>query len=157
MQRLALLLSGLLTLPALADGRARAVPLLPQYKAECGSCHVAFPPALLSKADWRKTLAGLDRHFGTDASLDAASRAILQPYLEGRAGPRLAPGAAAEPRMTTTAWFKREHGEVPARVWNDARIKSAANCAACHQGAEQGRYDEAEIVLPGQARHNERS
>jgi hypothetical protein len=99
----------------------------------------------------------LDRHFGTDASLDATARAVLQSYLERHAGQRMTPDAAAEPRITATAWFRHEHDEVPARTWKDARVKSAANCTACHKGAEQGRYGEGEIVVPGLWQRRERS
>lgn len=49
----------------------------PVYKAECTSCHIAYPPQLLSAPDWRRLLSGLDRHFGTDASVDAKALEAL--------------------------------------------------------------------------------
>ncbi|MGZ8268326.1 MAG: diheme cytochrome c, partial [Burkholderiales bacterium] len=39
-----------------------------RWKAECSSCHVAYPPKLLSAQTWRRLMGGLDKHFGTDAS-----------------------------------------------------------------------------------------
>lgn len=122
------------------------------YQSECGSCHAAFPPALLNASDWRKTMARLDRHFGTDASLDAPIHGLLAKYLEDNAGRRASPSIAAEPRFTTGAWFVREHREVPARVWNDPRVKTPTNCSACHKDADQGRYGDRELQVPGMAR-----
>ncbi len=146
-------ITGFIALPAQADRLAQsAMPAV--YKTECGSCHTPFPAALLSAPDWKQTLAGLDKHFGTDASLDAKPAAEIAAWLERNASRRHVSGAK-EPRITTTNWFKREHDEVPARVWKDARVKSAANCAACHQGADQGRYGEREINIPGIGRYDD--
>lgn len=142
--------------PALADSGRSSTPLSPEYKAECGSCHVAFPPRLLPQADWRKTLARLERHFGTDASVDGKTLAKIQTYLDQNAGRRGSPQNVAEPRISTTSWFQREHHEVPAPVWKDSRVKSPANCVACHTGAEQGRYSEREIRIPGIGTYHER-
>ena len=44
------------------------------YTQECGSCHLAFPPNLLPKASWQSVMHGLDKHYGSDASLDAATQ-----------------------------------------------------------------------------------
>jgi nitrate/TMAO reductase-like tetraheme cytochrome c subunit len=155
MKKLALVLTLFASLPALADSGRSAAPLTPQYKSECGSCHVAFPPGLLHKADWQKTMARLDRHFGTDASVDAKMQSSILSYLERNAGSRSAAQAAAEPRITASNWFRKEHREVPGSVWKDARVKTAANCVACHSGAEQGRYGESEIAVPGMQRRHE--
>jgi hypothetical protein len=45
---------------------------------------------------------------------------------------------------------------VPASIWKDPRVKSPANCGACHRGAEQGRYGERELEVPGMGRHHEK-
>lgn len=123
-----------------------AIPNHPVWNAECGSCHVAYPPALLTAAGWRTVMSGLDRHFGSDASLDDKTRADITRFLESHAGqsPRV---AAKDGRITGTAWFRHEHDEVPARVWR-AGVKSPAQCEACHTGAAKGRYGEDEIRIP---------
>ena len=59
---------------ALSSGTIASGPKLPQatnaaWKAECGSCHAAYPPGLLPAPSWRAVMAGLDRHFGTDATI----------------------------------------------------------------------------------------
>ncbi|MEY3427514.1 MAG: hypothetical protein RIS60_866, partial [Pseudomonadota bacterium] len=55
---------------AMADKPLMPATVLPAYKAECASCHMAYPPAMLSKSSWQRIMGGLDKHYGTDASLD---------------------------------------------------------------------------------------
>jgi hypothetical protein len=138
----------LITHEAVADGKL-AVPPNERWKSECGSCHIAYPPPLLPAPAWRQMMSGLDRHFGTDASLDPAAAAEIGAYLERYAGSgRRMQGGAQGLRITETAWFVREHREVPAPSWNHPAVKSAANCAACHTAAEQGDFRERDIRIP---------
>jgi hypothetical protein len=51
-------------------------------------------------------------------------------------------------RITRSAWFVREHDEVPASVWRSAAVGKPSNCAACHTRAADGRFGEREIRLP---------
>lgn len=151
MKRTLVLLSLLVSLPVLAEGHRAQVAYPVDYKTECGSCHVPFPPSLLNKADWGRIMQGLDKHFGTDASLDAKTTSSIDSWLKQHAGTRGDVGTNP-PRITAGAWFKHEHREVPAASWKDPRIKSPANCVACHKGAEQGRFGENEINIPGLGR-----
>ena len=119
------------------------------YKAECGSCHVAYPPALLPAGSWQALLSGLDKHFGTDASVDAKALAAVQAFLDSNAGRDRRPSPVTTGlRITETDWFRREHRKVPAPTWQGAAVKSPANCAACHTGAESGDYGERGIRVP---------
>jgi hypothetical protein len=138
---------------AQADERAGArVPLLPAYQQECASCHLAYPPGLLPAVSWRRLMANLPRHFGTDASVDAATRQQLSHWLEANAGSykKVArdPTPPPQDRITQSAWFVHEHDELPAAVWARPAIKSAANCAACHTRADQGEFRERDIRIP---------
>ena len=136
---------------ALADGDQHAprVPLLPQYQQECASCHVAYPPGMLPAASWRRIAEGLAQHYGTDASLDAATLQRLSVWLNANAatGRRLR-DAPPEDRITRSAWFVREHDEVSPATWKRPAVKSAANCAACHTRADQGEFRERDIRIP---------
>lgn len=156
MKILVSIVATLLGVPVLADDIRLPARTPAAYKTECGSCHVAYPPALLGRGNWKKIMTGLDRHFGSDASLDDKTRAGIEKFLGDNAGRRSGASSAAEPRITTTHWFQREHREVPDTVWKDARVKSPANCSACHKGAEQGRYGERELQVPGMGRHREK-
>jgi hypothetical protein len=148
-------LPALLALPTLlggltvaqADGGTR-VPLLPAYVQECGSCHVAFPPGLLPAASWQRLMGGLKRHFGSDASLDAATTQSVSTWLTAQAGSgKRAAVAPPEDRITRGAWFVREHREVR-DVIGSASVKLASDCAACHTRAADGSYREREIRIP---------
>jgi hypothetical protein len=108
-----------------------ALPAMADYRGECGSCHVAYPPKLLPAESWARLMGGLERHFGTDASVDAKTGTEIGRYLAANAGRRAAP-QGAEPRITRTRWFLKEHG----------RVKDPSNCTACHAGAEQGNFDD---------------
>ena len=142
----------LAVLPAIADGNLMRVPLLPRYQQECAACHLAYPPGLLPAASWQRLMGNLSQHFGTDASLDAATVKELAQWLQTHAADprRSKAGAAAPPedRITRSAWFLREHREVTPATWARPAIKSAANCAACHTQADQGDFDERHVRIP---------
>jgi len=131
-----------------ADGKRFALDN-PVYTAECGSCHVPYPPALLSAGSWQGVLSGLDKHFGSDASVDAQQLAELRKYLDQNAG-RGRRVDATQPglRITETAWFRHEHDEVPSATWKSGAVKSPANCPACHTAAATGDYSERGIRVP---------
>lgn len=119
------------------------------WQTECGACHAAFPPRLLPAESWRAVMSGLDKHFGSDASLNAASAREIGAFLDKNAG-RKGHETSGKPllRITETSWFKREHDEVSNRTWNNPKVKSAANCAACHIQADSGNYSEHGIKIP---------
>jgi mono/diheme cytochrome c family protein len=131
------------------DDRRAAVPLLPRYASECASCHIAYPPAMLPAASWNRLMQDLPRHFGTDASVDAATQRELSQWLSTHAGSyKRVREAPPEDRITRSAWFIREHREVAPATWQRPMIKSAANCAACHTEAEKGDFDEHRVRIP---------
>lgn len=119
------------------------------WKAECSACHMAYPPGLLPASSWQAMMGSLDKHFGTDASLDEAALKEILPFLEANAAPEpRKPSTTPTLRITETAWFKHEHDEISALTWKNPKIKSAANCAACHTQAEQGNFDEDTVRIP---------
>ena len=128
-----------------ADSHGSRVPLHPKYAAECSACHIAYPPHMLPAESWRRVMSGLDKHFGTDASLDASAVKELTVWLDDNAGTRAAP---TDDRITQSRWFVRKHDEVPAATWKRASIKSASNCIACHQGADKGDFEEDRVRIP---------
>ena len=137
--------------PAAADDdqRAARVPLLPKYQQECAACHVAYPPGMLPTASWQRVMHNLPHHYGTDASLDPATVKQLATWLTAYAGTygrvREAP---PEDRITRSAWFIRQHDEVPASAWKRPSIKSASNCAACHTRSDQGDFNVRFVRIP---------
>ena len=119
------------------------------WQAECGSCHIAYPPELLTEGSWREMMRGLDKHFGTDASLDAVAAVEIGAFLtENAARGKRAWRAGSALRITETAWFRKEHRKVSAATWKNSKVKSPANCSACHTGAERGDYSEHSVSVP---------
>ena len=139
---------------AVASAAARAekpprAPLPPAYVEECGSCHVAFPGRMLDAASWSAVLAGLEQHFGVDASVDPKTLEPIRAYLAS--GARSKPTAAdGKPllRITETRWFRHEHDEVPSRLRTGPEAVKSADCGACHPQAAAGSYSERSLRLP---------
>jgi len=133
----------------LAHADSDRYTLSPTYVQECGACHTPYPPALLPKESWQRLMGSLDKHYGTDASLDAAMRKSIGDWVLAHAGSgKRARTAPPEDRITRGDWFIREHREVPKAAWSRPAIKSASNCSACHRGANEGDYDEDGISIP---------
>ena len=121
---------------------------------ECSACHMVFPPQMLPARSWEGLMNDLSNHFGEDATLDDAVKTDITAYLTANAadsaqnqaaGRRLLRGIKASDvplRITETPWWKRAHGEVSQAAYAKPNVKSAANCAACHVGAEKGVFRE---------------
>lgn len=85
----------------------------PTWKEECGSCHVTFPPQLLTKENWRQLISSLDKHFGENATLDPEVAKEILDFLLSQAG-SVFDGYRSESgmRITDTPWFSQKHGKV---------------------------------------------
>ncbi len=133
----------------------------PVYQSECAACHMAYPPRLLPARSWERLMSGLDNHFGENAELSRETQEAITRYLVVHAAERAESRISAKildgiPRITTplriseTRYFVRKHDEIPERmVSGNPEVKSFANCAACHRGAEQGQFDEHDVGIPG--------
>ncbi|NVK19649.1 MAG: diheme cytochrome c [Methylocystaceae bacterium] len=121
-------------------------------KKECGACHMAFQPQMLPKRSWIKIMDTLDDHFGEDASLDKETNDDIKNYLVENASDsgwwsgKFLRGVADDwtpLRITEIPYWVREHNkEVPNWAWSDPKVKSKANCVACHPRAAMGNYDD---------------
>lgn len=134
---------------AYADGGRYALPDHPKWKEECGSsCHIAYPPKLLTADDWQKLMGGLDNHFDTNAILDAEDNKEILDFLQHYAGFRKR-NSSPSLRISDTPWFTQEHHEISSNTWSDPAVKSRSNCAACHINAERGDWSDHSIRVPG--------
>lgn len=131
----------------------------PLWRAECGSCHGAYHPGLLPERSWRALMGKLDDHFGENAALDAATQRTITDFLVAHAADRGESRRSAKitqsiangetpTRISTLNWFVRKHHEVSPATWKRPAIGSAANCTACHPGAEKGDFSERAIRIP---------
>jgi mono/diheme cytochrome c family protein len=146
---LAVLLAAVCLAPAWADSSVQPRTTLPLYKQECAACHMAYPPGLLPAKSWARIMGGLDKHYGSDASLDAAAVQQISRWLQAEAGTyKRVAEAPPEDRITRSAWFVSKHRKLDPQVWKHASVKSAANCAACHTGADRGDFDDDGVKMP---------
>ena len=146
---LALCSLGLGTTAQADSGRMMPRSVPPAYTAECASCHVAYPPGLLPARSWQRMMGGLDKHYGSDASLDAATTQQISQWLQSNAGTyKRVSEEPPQDRITRSAWFERKHRQIEPATWKLASVKSAANCGACHSGADRGLYDDDLLKRP---------
>ncbi|GEM_PF-52769 len=137
-------------MPAWAD--ERYPPVTDELtKKECGSCHMAFQPAFLPARSWAKIMDTLDDHFGEDASLPKEKVEHIKAYLMKNAADtrwrsKMMRGVRKDwtpLRITELPYWVHEHEEeVRPSAWKDPRVKSKANCKACHRLADRGIYDD---------------
>jgi mono/diheme cytochrome c family protein len=130
---------------------AHAAQLLPApadktTAEQCGACHTPYAAQMLPARSWQKLMSDLPNHFGENASLGDQDRATITAYLASHAAD--APGggrdaerylrglssSAAPIRITETPFWRRRHDEIPPKRFSDPKVKTAANCGACHTG-----------------------
>ena len=134
--------------PVFADSKV-LTPLIAIYRQECSACHTPYSPDLLPKASWKRIINGLDKHYGSDASLDAASLKQIDAWLQEHSGQgKRARQEPPEDRITRSAWFEQKHRKISADTFNRTSIKSRTNCIACHSGASNNDFDDHNARIP---------
>jgi hypothetical protein len=126
--------------------RVLPVPAEKTTAQQCSACHMAYPPQMLPARSWQALMSDLGHHFGEDASLSDQDRAAITGYLNshaadgpasGREGQQFLRGlspSATPLRITDTPWWLRRHSEISPQRFNNTKVKTPANCGACHNG-----------------------
>ncbi len=139
----------------------------PKYQEECGSCHMAYPPALLPTQSWEVMMGNLDDHFGENAELEQEDQDAVLAILRKHSRPVPAQAwyaptpwgnrATSFPlRISELPRFRHEHDEIPYwMVKNNPQVGSYSKCEACHTKAEQYSFQENEIIIPGYGRYED--
>jgi len=138
--------------PALADDDERMPPIKnAAVVKECGACHMAFQPQFLPQRSWQAIMGSLSNHFGENAALPEATRAEIEAYMVTNASDGsiwrsgFASGLSADQtplRITELPKWKREHREIGGGAWSSGKVKTPANCVACHAGAASGFFED---------------
>ncbi len=132
-----------------ADGNMLPLKIPEKVTTECASCHMLYAPGFLPKESWLRIMGGLDKHYGTDASLDPQSVKEVTQWLVQYSGTyKRVNGAPPNDRVTEAAWFVKKHRKISEQTWKRASIKSKANCMACHTTADKGQYDDEFVKVP---------
>lgn len=120
---------------------------------ECASCHIAYPPYLLPKKSWSVMMNNLTNHFGDDASLDEKTRLSISTFLQKQASENSTSEVALKIQkslknqnqtiiaITKTPFWKAKHKDIDSKVFLSNKVKSRANCQACHIDIEKGLLD----------------
>ncbi len=136
----------------------KTLPESAKWQEECGSCHLAFHPSLLPARSWQALLAGQNRHFGDDLGLDAATVSDLLAFAVPNAAEqgateaawklnRSVPAGSTPLRISETPYWTKKHREIADADWQNPKVKSKANCAACHRDAEAGTFEDAAMQV----------
>ncbi|HRF58041.1 MAG TPA: cytochrome C [Campylobacterales bacterium] len=133
------------------SGREHYIPPVTNktYIKECGSCHMAYQPALLNKSSWQAMTNTLSKHFGVDASLEPQTLKQIEEYLAREGNSR---SQRVYEGISSQEWFVKEHRKIARQYITQPSVKSIANCAACHTQAANGDYRERNIMIPGYGR-----
>ncbi len=132
-------------------------PLDPVYAKECGACHSVYHPSLASAETWRAVIAGLDDHFGDNASLDGpvAGRLLNDliansaEHWDTKAAKSFSIPDATQPlRITASSAWKLAHRSIPETTFGAKAVGGKFNCAACHSDASRGRFAPQAIAIP---------
>jgi len=126
---------------------------------ECGDCHKIYPPFLLPKKSWNKVMNDLDNHFGveiTEANISKAKQDSIRAYLYENSAEHTTREASVKilkslkgisPKaVTKTPYWRETHKNIPRSAYRDKKIKDKSNCFACHKNAENGDFDDMNII-----------
>lgn len=129
------------------------------WRAECGSCHLAYHPTLLPARSWVRMMREQDRHFGEALGLDTSTAQEILTFLTrysadsrmteaaSKIGKSI-PSGEAPLRITESGYWKKKHDEIPGKIWRSKKVGAKANCGACHLDAERGTFEDAAMRIP---------
>jgi len=132
----------------------------PTYTEICGDCHFAYQPELLPSGSWGKILAGFANHFGEEIEIDQESQKIITEYLKANSAEYSSAKRAVKImrslrgqtpiRITNVPYIRQKHedDDIPADAFTRKSVGSMSNCIACHTTAEDGIYDDDNVVIP---------
>lgn len=138
-------------------------PALPDntlWREECGECHFAFHPTLLPERSWRRIFAEQHEHFGEDLDLDddtlmellafhikySSESGLIEP---ARKILYYTPTNEIPTQVTETHYWKIKHKDIDPKYWKHEKVRTKANCSACHLDADRGTYEDSDMRLPG--------
>ncbi len=130
------------------------------YKVACGACHFAYQSELLPAASWEKILAGLGDHFGEQVTLTPEAQSTVATYLTANSANSSSAKRAVKMmkslgnqvpmRITDVPYIREKHHEISPEILKRKSVGSLSNCAACHTTAENGIYEDDNVVIPQQ-------
>ena len=129
------------------------------FQRECGDCHEVYHPSLLPRASWTTLMAGLDDHFGEDASLEPDTAIVITAHLatygseswDTEAANRFRTVSPDAPiQISATPYWLRKHDDIGEATFKRKGVGGKSHCKACHRDAESGRFDDQKIKIPNE-------
>ncbi|MBO1347893.1 MAG: cytochrome C [Hormoscilla sp. GUM202] len=99
------------------------------YQENCGTCHMAMPPAVMPRETWQQLLL-LEQHYGVQVQLPIdPPRLLIWQYLQFASRPRSSEDETPY-RLRNSRYFQALHPRV--KLTSPITISS---CLQCHPGA----------------------
>ena len=98
-----------------------------------------------------KIMANLENHFGDDASIDDETNKKILEFLRQNSAEKSSSKWAIkfakndDIAITSSPFWQKAHESLDKEVFKREKIKSKANCAACHENIEKGLISKALI------------
>jgi hypothetical protein len=116
----------------------------PAELKQCGDCHMVFPSRMLPSRSWTAILSTMHDHFGEDADIPKKDLDAIRDFLTSHAAD--SPGGTVRERhylgailpdstplrITATPWWNQVHADFDFNGTKHSKVKSPANCLACH-------------------------
>ena len=98
-------------------------------------------------------------HTGGDLTLDKATKEKIKAYLVQESADTSSsersrkivssiPSNSTPVRVADVPYIQKKHHEINKDIFKRPSIGSAGNCKACHKSAEQGIYEDDDVVIP---------
>lgn len=128
------------------------------YSSTCGACHFAYQPGLLPLKMWIKILDSPEGHAGGSVDADSKTKAEIKKYLTQncaekstweKSGKILNSTISDTPvRISEVSYIKGKHREINEKIFARETIGTRGNCLACHRSANNGIYDDDDVIIP---------
>jgi hypothetical protein len=114
-----------------------------------------IPPNLLPKKSWELIMGNLENHFGDDASIDEEINQDILSFLIKNSAEHSTMEASVYflssinnqdiIALSKTSYWEKRHKDIPKDVFKNEKVKSVANCKACHSDIEKGLIEDENI------------
>lgn len=116
---------------------------------------LCIPPDILPKKSWKTLMSNLENHFGDDASLEEKETQNILDFLLKNSAQNSTKEYSVKVlnsignkdiiAITQTSFWEKEHKNIPKELFWNEKIKSKANCKACHTDIEKGLIEDDKI------------
>ena len=100
-------------------------------------------------------MADLENHFGDDASIEKEENEQILAFLLKNSAEEVTIEASKKIldsiankdiiAISQTSYWKKRHENIPKAIFNHKKVKSKANCKACHMDIEKGFIEDENI------------